>query len=439
MNSPALLSIPFFLLLILIATAPIFFEAKWRKIYKHISFLFGAGMILFYFIVEKNPHPVADTFSEYFSFISLLAALYVVSGGIFIEVKVKAKPLVNVLFLIIGALLANVIGTTGASVLLIKPFIRMNNGRLKPYLIVFFIFLVSNIGGSLTPVGPPLFLGFLQGVPFSWNLTHGIFPWLVSVGLLSVIFLFLDSGNKKALMTKGALNIVVGGGNAEEGTANTNNGGGNIKITGTKNFLWLLLILFSVFLEPSKINWLPSVGGYSYVREIFQLLIAFVCFKTTNKKILSQNNFLFEPILEVAFLFFGIFFTMIPALEMMNDFSKSISLNSTILYWGCGISSSFLDNAPAYLAFLTSSMSSLGLHPEEILKMTTQFSKELLAISTGAVFFGGMTYIGNGPNFMVKTMAEEMKLDMPEFFTYIIKYAIPYLLPVLIIVWLIFF
>ena len=346
----------------------------------------------------------------------------------------------NVILLLVGALISNLIGTTGASMLLIRPFIRLNKNNIQPYHIIFFIFMVSNIGGSLTPIGdPPLFLGFLKGVPFFWTLEHNWPAWILALFILSVMFYFTD----KKLGKNGDIQ-------PEEETVFTN----RISLSGTKNFLWLLVVIISVFLDPNVLEWVPAIHydgqKFSFIREVIMLSVAYMSFKFADEKSLKGNEFNFEPIREVAFLFIGIFGTMMPALELVGEFAKSeegaamITYNS--LYWGTGLLSGFLDNAPTYLNFLAAAMASQGADINIIANVRDfamdnylESSFELMAISIASVFFGAMTYIGNGPNFMVKSIAEQSGIKMPSFFGYILRFSIPILLPILFITWLVFF
>ena len=356
-----------------------------------------------------------------------------------IIVDKEARPITNVMILAIGAVIANIIGTTGASMLLIRPFIRLNRNRIKPYHIIFFIFIVSNIGGSLTPIGdPPLFLGFLKGIPFFWTLTHNLFPWMFAVGILLAVFFFFDKGNKSNYELD------------DEPVVPTN----KIGVRGTRNFIWLAIVVGSVFLDPNVFDWVPGIHyegvKFSYIREIIMLSSAFLSYKLADKQALSGNDFNFEPIREVAFIFIGIFGTMMPALELVGNFAQSPEGTALIthntLYWGTGILSGFLDNAPTYINFLTAGMAADGANITKIsdvigyaANMFKDSALELKAISIAAVFFGALSYIGNGPNFMVKSIAEQVGIKMPSFFGYIIRYSIPVLLPLLFLVWLIFF
>lgn len=436
---PSWTVIPFVLLLLMIATGPLFYEHFWHKNYPKVAMALAAIVVLYYLFVLHNTHSPIHALAEYVQFIALLASLYIASGGIMINIDKKATPMANVILLLVGAVIANLIGTTGASMLLIRPFIRLNKTRIRAYHIIFFIFIVSNVGGSLTPIGdPPLFLGFLKGVPFFWTLTHNFWPWLLGILLLAIVFYFFDSRNKSSS-------------GMDEDVTYSN----KMSLVGARNFFWLAVVIASVFLDPNVIDWVPAIHydgqKFSFLREIIMFSVAFFSFKFAKKEAIQGNEFSFEPIREVAFIFVGIFGTMMPALELVGGFaaspegSKLISHNT--LYWGTGMLSGFLDNAPTYINFLTAALAAGGgsilkiadvvafadggVFPDSIL--------DLKAISVAAVFFGAFTYIGNGPNFMVKSIAEQIGIKMPSFFGYIIRFSIPFLLPLLLIVWLVFF
>jgi len=439
-HTPASWSVfPFALLLIMIATGPLFYEHFWHKNYPYVAMSLAAIVVSYYLFVLHNHHGPIHALFEYVQFIALLTGLFVASGGIMIIVDKESKPLTNVLILAIGAVIANVIGTTGASMLLIRPFIRLNRNRIKAYHIIFFIFIVSNVGGSLTPIGdPPLFLGFLKGVPFFWTLTHNFVPWIFALILLIAIFFVLDKGNKANY------------GLDEDEAPPT----GKVALKGSRNFIWLALVVGAVFLDPNVFEWVPAIHydgqKFSFVREIIMLLCAFLSYKLADKEALGGNDFSFEPIREVAFIFIGIFGTMMPALELVGNFAQSPEgaalITHNTLYWGTGLLSGFLDNAPTYVNFLTAGMAADGASINKLSDvvgyaqgMFDDSQLELKAISVAAVFFGAMTYIGNGPNFMVKSIAEQIGIKMPSFFGYIIRFSIPFLVPILIIVWLVFF
>lgn len=429
---PWWLVIPFISLLLMIATGPLFYARFWHKNYPVISILLGAFVVGLYVFWLDNVHQPVHSFVEYISFITLLASLFVASGGILIKVDKEGKPLTNVILLFIGSFIANLIGTTGASMLLIRPFIRLNQERIKAYHIVFFIFMISNVGGALTPIGdPPLFLGFLKGVPFFWTVTHVWIHWLFAIGFLGIAFYYLDRHNHA-------------GEDHEEKQRS-----GKITIKGSKNFAWLAIIIISVFIDPNIYDWVPYIafegGKLSFVRETIMLMVTFLSYRTANKECLKGNEFNFEPIREVAYIFIGIFGTMMPALELVGNFASGSGrdlVNVSTLYWFTGSLSSVLDNAPTYLNFLAAGMAKFGLDinkPAQVLAFSTKQAIDLVSISVSAVFFGAMTYIGNGPNFMVKSIAEQVGVRMPSFFGYIIRYSLPILLPVLLLTYFVFF
>jgi len=438
LEAPGWSVIPFILLLTMIATGPLFYEHFWHKNYPKIAVILAAFVVVYYIFALDNIHNPIHSFFEYFQFISLLASLFIASGGVMIEVDKRSTPGANVILLIIGAIIANIIGTTGASMLLIRPFLRLNKNRIKPYHIIFFIFIVSNVGGALTPIGdPPLFLGFLKGVPFFWTLEHNVLPWIFAVVFLAVVFYFVDSKNKSEEL--------------DEGEVFTN----KIGLKGWRNFAWLAIVVSAVFLDPNVFDWVPAITydgtKFSFVREFIMLSVAYLSYRFANKEALKGNDFNFEPIREVAFIFVGIFGTMMPALELVSNFASSPKgmelITHNTLYWGTGILSGFLDNAPTYLNFLTAAMASKGADIA-VFGHVVDFSKggiyedsvmSLKVISIASVFFGAMTYIGNGPNFMVKSIAEQVGIKMPSFFGYLIRYSIPILLPLFLITWLLFF
>jgi Na+/H+ antiporter NhaD/arsenite permease-like protein len=428
--------IPFILLLLMIATGPLFYEHFWHHHYPKIAIALAVLVIAYYYFALKNVPSIVHAAFEYVQFISLLTGLFVASGGIMIKVDKKGTPLVNAVILLTGAVISNIIGTTGASMLLIRPFMRVNKGRIKPYHIIFFIFIVSNVGGSLTPIGdPPLFLGFLKGVPFFWTLTHNFLPWVFAIIILTAIFYLVDQRNKDGIRTDQVFSNKVG-------------------IGGSRNFLWLLVIVCAVFLDPNVFDWVPGIHyhgqKFSFIREIIMMSAAYFSYTTARKALHRINAFNFEPIKEVTFIFIGIFGTMMPALELVGDFAQSPAgvklISHNTLYWGTGALSGFLDNAPTYLNFLAAGMASQGASINnfaDVIKFAgdgfTDSALMLKAISIAAVFFGAFTYIGNGPNFMVKAIAEQSGIRMPSFFGYIIRFSLPILIPLFIIVWLVFF
>lgn len=438
-HAPVWLVIPFVTLLLMIATGPLFYEHFWHHNYPKIAVGLAVLVVGYYLFVLNNVHQPVHALAEYIQFIALLASLFVASGGILIDIDKKSTPMANVTLLLIGAAVSNLIGTTGASMLLIRPFIRLNKNNIQAYHIIFFIFMVSNIGGSLTPIGdPPLFLGFLKGVPFFWTLEHNWPAWILALGLLALAFYFIDKKFGKAASDE--LN----------GESYSN----KFTVMGRKNFLWLLIIIISVFLDPNVLDWVPAIYydgmKFSFIRETIMLSVAFLSYRFADQDALKGNEFNFEPIREVAFIFIGIFGTMMPALELVGNFAQSPEGSALIthntLYWGTGILSGVLDNAPTYLNFLAAAMASQGADINNIENVRAfandayfDSSFQLLAISIASVFFGAMTYIGNGPNFMVKSIAEQNGIKMPSFFGYVIRFSLPILLPILLITWLVFF
>ncbi len=422
-----LMVIPFILLLLMIATGPLFYKHFWENHYPKISILLGLVVVVYYIFFLNNYESLLHTLTEYISFIALLSSLFVASGGILIKVDKKSTPLMNVLFLLFGAFISNIIGTTGASMLLIRPFIRMNRERIAPYHIIFFIFIVSNIGGALTPIGdPPLFLGYLSGVPFFWVIKNVWYIWLPAVLLVIAVFYFFDVNNKK---------------DAGKVTAHS----GKIQIKGTRNLIFLLIIIIAVFIDPVVFGWVPNLSPLPFgIREIVMFAVVVLSYKFADKTALTDNEFDFEPIKEVAYLFAGIFAAMIPALQLIANEAHVIGskLNAGIFYWATGSLSAVLDNTPTYMNFLSAAMGKYALDVSlkaHVLQFVSIDEIYLKAISVAAVFFGAMTYIGNGPNFMVKSISERAGINMPSFFSYIVKYSFVVLVPVFTLVWLVFF
>jgi Na+/H+ antiporter NhaD/arsenite permease-like protein len=407
--------LPFALLLAAIAFAPLLAADWWARHYAKVSF--GLGIIAFgYYVFFLHDLPrLSHMAHDYLSFIALVGSLFVVSGGIHINVKGEATPMVNVIFLLFGALVANVLGTTGASMLLIRPWLRMNKYRVTAHHVVFFIFIVANVGGGLTPVGdPPLFLGYLQGVPFWWVAKNGWVVWTVGVGILLAIFYVLDSVN----FHRAPCAV------REKETAHE-----TWKFDGLPNLFFLAAILGAVFVKKPI-----------FLRETIMLAAALGSYFTTRKSVHVANHFNFHPIREVAILFAGIFATMMPALDWLNVNARELLGEHSapgVFFWSAGGLSSVLDNAPTYLGFLSALSGVTGA--KDISELLAQNSPHLLAISFGAVFFGAATYIGNGPNFMVKAIADHKKIHTPTFLGYIFKFTLPFLLPMLIVVWLVFF
>lgn len=421
--------LPFILLLLLLSIGPTLAAKPWHKYYPVICLFFVAYIMVFTFsTTDHASHNLMHTFSEYVTFISMLAALYFATGGIVIHTDENGTPEANVILLLIGAILASFIGTTGAAMVLIRPFIEMNKSRLQPYQKIFFIFIVCNAGGMLSPIGdPPLFMGFIKGVPFFWITTKTLPFWILTQVFLLSMFYYYDKKKNPIQYDH-------------------NPGIFNYKIEGIKNIAFLFISLCVIFLDPNikAFSWLPyiPIGTYkiSFIRELILLGMAWASYRYTDQELLKKNEFTLEPIKEVAFIFIALFFTMAPALQQLSiwashpDFKNTISIDS--LYWFTGFCSSILDNAPSYLSALSIAMASVGLRIS-ILEDVHQFihgphASYLVSISIASVLFGAFTYIGNAPNFMVKAVAEQRKLQMPGFIEYILKYSIPILIPVLL-------
>lgn len=413
-----LIILPFVIMLLAIALMPFVNRHWWERHYPKAAVGLGLITTLYYFLVLKHPERMIHVAHEYVSFIALIGSLFVISGGIHTRVKGKATPFVNCVFLFIGAILANVIGTTGASMLLIRPWIRMNKYRITAFHVVFFIFIVSNIGGCLTPIGdPPLFLGYLKGLPFWWVARNCWPAWIIGVGGLITVFFVLDRRN--FLRAPQAVRL--------EETAHE-----TWAFEGLRNLAFLALVVMAVFLRHP-----PGLS------EAIMIAAAVGSYFATPKPVHDANEFNFRPIREVSWLFLGIFSTMVPALDYLEIHSKELGLTSDAAYfWLTGGLSATLDNAPTYVTFLAASMGRHDLSlsdPVQVRHLLGINDHEVIAISLGAVFFGAMTYIGNGPNFMVKTVAEYAKVKTPGFFAYLLCYAAPVLLPLFVLISILFF
>lgn len=437
---PIWLAIPFILLLVMIATGPLLYERFWHQHYPKIA-IGLAGLVMAYYIFPlHNLASPFEAFMEYVQFIALISALYMAAGGILIQIRNHRYPaIINVAILLIGAVLANLIGTTGASMLLIRPYIRFNRHRSKIFHIIFFILVVSNIGGALTPIGdPPLFLGFLKGVPFFWTLKNNLAPWSMILCFLVVAFYIFDANRPE-----------------DDNPPAMDPSKPFLSIRGKRNFIWLGIIILAVFIDPHLYTWIPAIHyhghTFSFVREIILLMVAGLSYLYANKPALQSNEFSVKPLQEVVVIFLGIFGTMVPALSLISHYAQAPTISKLItpntLYWTTGLLSSVLDNAPTYLNFLAASMASQGgnvLNPADVqaYALGGVFAHSILklkAISIASVFFGALTYIGNGPNFMVKSIAEHAGIRMPSFLGYTMRYALPLLLPLLVLIWLIYF
>jgi len=415
---------PFVLMLLSIAIIPLLFPNWWDSNRNKLLLSAVVSLPVLALLVRGASNLLAHSIADYFSFIVLLGALFVISGGIYIKGEFAGTPLVNTGFLATGALLANLIGTTGASMLLIRPYLRANHARQrKAHLVVFFIFIVSNVAGLLTPLGdPPLFLGFLRGVPFDWTLQ--LFPiWAAAIGALLILFNIYDQYVfvREDVETPGAL--------AEQVQPRR-----RLHVQGAVNFLYLAGVMIAAILS-GRFGWPRGV------QEALMIAMAALSWFTTPAGVHKANHFHFHPIAEVAALFAGIFITMIPALEILNARAASFDLSEPWQYfWMAGLLSSFLDNAPTYLTFTAMASGVVGGGSENLSTLVqSEFGASLLkAISCGAVFMGANTYIGNGPNFMVKSIAERNGIPMPSFGGYMV-FSGAILIPLFVLLTVVFF
>jgi Na+/H+ antiporter NhaD/arsenite permease-like protein len=402
-------ALPFAGLLLSIAVLPLaaphFWESNLRKL--GVCVLLGAPVLALYW--GAHPTMLVHAALDYVSFIVLLGGLFVISGGILLEGDLEATPRTNAAFLALGALLASFVGTTGASMLLIRPLLQTNRERKHvAHTVVFFIFLVSNVGGCLTPLGdPPLFLGYLLGVPFTWTFRLFV-PWLFTTTLVLAVYALWD---RRA--------------HAREARADLKRDFYEVRrlrVAGKENLALLGGVLGAVAFLGAP--W----------REIVIVGLSVLSYARTDPELRKANRFTFHPILEVAALFAGIFVTMLPALDILRARGAELGVREPWqFFWATGALSSFLDNAPTYLTFLALAQG-LG-QPAEVVGVS---HATLVAISLGAVFMGANTYIGNGPNFMVRSIAEERGVKMPSFGGYML-YSLGVLVPVFLLVTLVFF
>jgi Na+/H+ antiporter NhaD/arsenite permease-like protein len=441
--------IPFAGMLLSIAIGPLLVPRFWHNHFGKVSIfwslLFALPFLFFYgsdAVYEINHIVLVD----YLPFIILLWGLFVISGGIVISGSLQDTPLVNLILLLLGTLLSSLVGTTGASMVMIRPVLRVNRKRIrKAHIICFFIFLISNIGGALTPLGdPPLFLGFLHNVPFFWVTINLLPSFLFTAAVLLGLFYMMDY-----YFYRKEIDFRESG--PEEKVP--------FRIRGSRNFILLAgvmgVILISGHWKPGEIKLFGVYIAYqNLLRDLTIIALGLVSLWITKIEIRKENDFSWGPIKEVAKLFAGIFITIIPALAILRAGSQGAfaelieKIQSPASYfWASGMLSSFLDNAPAYLAFFNMALGKLGLLESQIPaalstlgidKANAAFIGYLKAISAGCVFMGANTYLGNAPNFMVKSIAEEAGINMPSFFGYIFKYSIPILIPVFTLVTLFF-
>ncbi len=430
--------LPFAVLLASIAILPLV-APNWTAHNKNRALVSGGlaiplALYLLFAHGHSGQHALLEAVLDYASFLALLFALYVISGGIYIRGSLAGSPLSNTAILGIGALIANVIGTTGASMVLIRPLLRANQTRVrKVHIVVFFIFVVSNCGGLLTPLGdPPLFLGFLKGVPFEWTLQLWK-EWLAVNGALLVVFHFYDSYviDKEELARPGA--------QLEEALQHE-----RIGIDGGMNIVWLVGVILVIIARGQGFG--TASGNWTFgVQEGLMLVLACTAYATTRPSVRAANRFTFHPIIEVAVLFAGIFVTMVAPLAILNARGSELGIHEPWQYfWATGALSSFLDNAPTYLALAATACGQAGVSLDsprylgDFLAAAPGDAALLAAISCGAVFMGAMTYIGNGPNFMVKAIAQEDGVKMPTFLGYM-AWSVCILIPLFVGVTFVFF
>ena len=434
-NIEPYLLIPFVVMLLSIAIMPLIAPRAWSRNFNKLLFVLlisipTAIMLSHAGLSENLKHQMLY---DYIPFIALLAALYVVTGGIHIHYSTTPTPVVNAAIMFIGYGLASVVGTTGAAMLLIRPLLEINRDRqYKIHTILFFIAMVANCGGVLTPLGdPPLFLLYLRGAEFSWFQT--LFPQWAFVGsILLTVYLAIDTYIWKR---KEVIGVRPRSENEEEEPI-------KISFSGAINLFFLSAILLSVaFINPAEIPAMEAEDAPWYMRflrEIVLFTILFLSVISTGRKVRKLNHFSWEPITEVAILFIGIFVTMTPALLYLNENAASLGITEPMqFFFASGVLSSFLDNAPTAVAFHTVAE---GLPIVEGTPLMADIPVSMLAaISLGSVLFGAMTYRGNGPNFMVKAVAENEGVRMPSFFGYIFKFSVIILLPTYILMALVFF
>jgi len=442
-NLPLYSCIPFACMLLSIALLPLVAGTFWHHHFGKIS-AFWAACLAIPFIVAYRGLAVYEILhiilADYVPFIILLWALFTVSGGILLKGSLRGSPVVNTIIILIGTVLASWMGTTGAAMLMIRPFIRANAHRKnKTFMVVFFIFLVANVGGALTPLGdPPLFLGFLHGVSFFW--TFKILPhMLLTSGVLVVVYFLLDTYYYR-----------------KEGGAPPPDDGEKVplRLVGTYNFLFLGGIVGAVLMSGVlDLGEISTFGVHraiqDWLRDGLLIVLGIASLVATPRSLREENEFSWFPIVEVAFLFIGIFITMIPCLLLLKAGSKgafAFLINAVQepwhYFWVTGVLSAFLDNAPTYLTFFNTALGSFyaGMtESQSVPLLMTENAVYLKAVSTGAVFFGACSYIGNAPNFMVRSIASEAGVEMPSFFGYILKYSLVFLIPTFVVVTVIFF
>ncbi len=436
--------LPFLCMLLSIAFFPLLAPEFWHHNFGKVSAFWAVCMAVPALAVYKEVilHEIAHIIlADYLPFIILLWSLYTVSGGILVRGSLRGSPLVNIAMLSIGAVLASFMGTTGAAMLMIRPLLRANRYRKsRTFIVVFFIFLVANVGGSLTPLGdPPLFLGFLHGVSFFWTMNNIALHAFTTMALLLGVYAIMDFyfyRKEKPKFPDRSKNETL------------------FTLDGVHNFIFLAGIVAAVLMS-GIVDWgsVNTVGIHrtiqDWARDAILILMGIMSLLTTDKKLRENNGFTWFPIVEVAYLFVGIFITMVPCLLILKagaEGQMGFLINSVEkpvhYFWVTGILSGFLDNAPTYLTFFSTALGSCYPGVGEAQAVPLLMSENcafLQAISTGAVFFGACTYIGNAPNFMVRSIAEEAGTPMPSFFGYIFKYSLVFLFPIFVLISIIYF
>jgi len=416
--------IPFVLMLVCIAVLPMAVPEWWDSNRNKTILSIAFSLPVFAVVLSCDPRLMWHSILDYFSFLTLLASLFVIAGGIYVKGEYAGTPVVNTIFLGVGAILANLIGTTGASMVLIRPFLRANRPREhRSHLIVFFIFIVSNTAGLLTPLGdPPLFLGFLRGVPFHWTLR--LLPqWALVVGALLILFNIYDEWvfTREEVETHRSLAEIVQARHP-------------LRIEGGINCFYLLGVMGAAIFSG-------YFGWPRGIQESLMITMAVLSWYTTPRAIHRANHFHFHPMVEVAALFLGVFVTMAPVLEILNARASAFDLKAPWhFFWVSGVLSSLLDNAPTYMTFTAMASGLVGGSAESLgsLLQSGRGESLLAAISCGCVFMGAATYIGNGPNFMVKSIAERQGIQVPSFVRYML-YSAVILMPLFILVTFVFF
>lgn len=422
--------IPFILMLLGIAAAPLIVPDWWEKNINKIfySLLLAVPTIAYLVSIGYTNEVIHQMVFDYVPFIILVGTLFVITGGIHIRLNLSPTPLANTFMLLVGFLLASLMGTTGAALLLVRPLLRMNEHRArKAHLMLFLIALVANCGGLLTPLGdPPLFMLFLRGVPFEWFM--GLYPAWMFVGAVMLLMYYI--ADRYFYIKEGA---------SEESPVEGHDGA-LVRCKGATNFFFLTGVVLTVAYVNK--GYIPAMGEedapvyIKLLREFILVILAAASWYSTSKNVRVSNFYSWAPLNEVVILFFGVFATMTPALLFLQAHAGEIGLSSpTGFYYVTGLLSSFLDNTPTAVAFHTLALEFSSGCSDLVGGVSNGY---LVAICIGAVFFGSMTYIGNGPNFMVKSIAEQNGVKMPGFFAYILRFAIPVLLPIYILVQLLF-